>query len=466
MLPLSAWAAKTSAPNLTFGVLSETTINEKNKELLERTLRFFRQSKVDAVAFLGDIMHSGQIFELTGFADIWSKIFPGGHGKGGSKVELMIVTGDHDAYGWTGRWKNIPKEKQEKLRFNYGENAMNTFRRLFNQDWELVWKREVKGYTFIGVQDDHFKPDFEDFITKTTQSLEKDRPFFVLTHKYPAVPGCGLEYLGSGSAPLTRVLSSYPNAVSINGHSHIALANERTTWQGAFTSISAGSMFVSSAEYSYENISSEWHPTSKTHVMKVDSNIMGQGGALLVQVYDDHLKVHRLHVPSDCKQLLGPAWKIPMPAQPGGPFDHDRRKASRRAPQFPATAKLGVEFCPDGHPNLGPSFKGRPCYCVTIPFAKTVKAMRSGESCRVFDYVVTAKTAGKNPVVRKVVAEGATSPESMSNVPTKCIFLASELAEGQQIKFSVVPRECFGLEGKPLTKIFLPQAGSDAGGRK
>ena len=81
--------------------------------------------------------------------------------------------------------------------------------------------------------------------------------------------------------------------------------------------------------------------------------------------------------------------------------------------------------------------------------------------CRVFDYVVTAKTAGKDPVVRKVVAEGATSPESMSNVPTKCIFLASELAEGQQIKFSVVPRECFGLEGKPITKIFLPQTGAD-----
>ena len=68
--------------------------------------------------------------------------------------------------------------------------------------------------------------------------------------------------------------------------------------------------------------------------------------------------------------------------------------------------------------------------------------------------------------MRKVVAEGATLPESMSNMPTKCLFAASELAEGQQIKFSAVPRECFGLEGKAITKIFLPQSGADTGKRR
>ena len=463
--PLGAWAAKPSVPHLTFGVLSEITVRDKypeNQEKLENVLRFFRQKQVDAVAFLGDIMYSGQIHELAKFAESWDKIFPGGRGKGGSKVELLAVTGDHDAFGWTGRWDKIPKERQETLRFNYGENAAKTWKRLFNQEWEVVWKREVKGYTFIGGQDAQFNPRLEAFISKVAPTLNKNKPFFVLSHKFPEVPGCGFEYLGKGSEPLTRALSPFSNAVSINAHSHIALTNERAVWQGDFTSISAGSLLASVAEFSYENMSSVWHPSSKKHVMDIDNNVKDQGGALLVQVYDDHLNVQRLHVPSECKQLLGPTWKIPLPAQPGGAFDHDKRRAARRPPQFAATAKLGVEFCPDGHPSLGPSFKCNPCYCVTIPFAKTVKSQRSGESCRVFDYVVTAKTAGKDPVVRKVVAEGATLPESMSNVPTKCLFLASELAEGQQIKFSVVPRDCFGLEGKPLTKTYLPQVGADA----
>ncbi len=454
---------------MTFGVLSELTIREKypeNQEKLEGVLRFFRQKKVDAVAVLGDIMYSGQISELVSFADSWNKIFPGGRGKGGSKVELLVVTGDHDAYGWTGRWDKIPKERQEALRFNYGDNAAKTWKSLFNQEWELAWKKEIKGYTFIGGQDAQFNPKLEDFISNAAPSLDKNKPFFVLTHKFPAVPGCGFEYIGTGSGPLTRTLYPFPNAVSINAHSHIALSNERAVWQGAFTSISAGSLIDSAAEFSYDNMSSVWHPTSKKHVMDIDNNVKGQGGVLLVQVYDDHLNVQRLHVPSECKQLLGPAWKIPLPAQLGGPFDHDKRKAARRPPQFPFSAKLDVEFFPDGHPNLGPSFKGKPCYCVTIPFAKTTKAQRSGEVCRVFDYVVTAKTAGKDPVVRKVVAEGATLPESMSNMPTKCLFAASELAEGQQIKFSAVPRECFGLEGKAITKIFLPQSGADTGKRR
>ena len=459
LFPFGAWAAKPTAPGLTFGVLSETRLGSGFPDApkkLESVLRFFRQKEVDAVVFLGDVMQTGRLSELTTFADVWSRAFPGGRGKGGSKVELMVVTGDHDATKSQNALKKLPKEKAEAEFFACGDNPSKVWKRLFDQEWAPIWKKVVKGYTFIGAHDSFFKPDIRGYMKKVGPTLGGDKPFFFLNHRFPGKIGCGLTHLGDGDAVLTKTLSSYPNAVALTGHSHLALADEHAVWQGDFTSICAGSFYSSSVEFSHENVSLEWHETYRKHIMEADASIMSQGGALLVQVHDGHLNVQRLHVPSDCKQQLGPAWKISTPAQPGGVFDYDKRKSARRPPQFPVSAKLEVAFCPDGHPDLSPAFKGKPCYCVTIPFAKTVKSQRSGESCRVFDYVVTAKTVGKDPVVRKVMAPGATAPEGMANVPGKCLFLASELAEGQQIKFIAVPRECFGLEGKPLTKIYLP----------
>ncbi|MCR5750942.1 MAG: metallophosphoesterase [Kiritimatiellae bacterium] len=462
--PFGAFAAKSASSNLTFGVLSDTRFGENYQDAprrLEEVLRFFRQKDVDAVAFLGDITQTGRIVELEAFADVWSRVFPGGRGKGGSKVELLIVTGDHDAAKSQSKWKNMPKEKAEAEFFAYGDNPKKIWKRLFNQEWEPVWKRDVKDYSFIGAQDALFKPKVDEFMAKTGPTLSHDKPFFFLNHMFPAKIGCGLSHLGTGDKVLSKALSPFPNAVSLTGHSHLALTDEHAVWQGAFTSICAGSFYASSAEYSRENVSVGWHQTYRSHVMKIDDGVVGQGGALLVQVSDAQIKAQRLHVPSACKQSLGPVWKLSVPAQPGGAYDYERRKSARRAPQFAAGARLGVEFCPNGHPELGPSYKGKPCYCVTIPCAKTVKAPRSGEVCRVFDYVVTAKTAGKDPVVLTVMSPGATKPESMANADGICLVPASRLAEGQQIRFTVVPRECFGLEGKPITKIFLPQTGAD-----
>ena len=68
------------------------------------------------------------------------------------RVELMISTGNHDIDAWGGRWKNFTEEKMLAERFNYRDNLDKTWRRLFGQKWELIWRREVKGYTFVGAQ--------------------------------------------------------------------------------------------------------------------------------------------------------------------------------------------------------------------------------------------------------------------------------------------------------------------------
>ena len=56
------------------------------------------------------------------------------------------------------------------------------------------------------------------------------------------------------------------------------------------------------------------------------------------------------------------------------------------------------------------------------------------------------------PVTRKLIAAGFAYPEAYADIPGECLFSAKELPVGKQIRFTVTPRDCFGLAGKPLVK--------------
>ena len=142
------------APRLRFGVMSDVHIGGKPDAVatLEKALRWFAAENVDAVLCPGDIAHSGLIDELEKFAAAWYRVFPDGKAADGHKVELMIATGNHDVDAWGGRWKNFSEEELRTHCLNYKDNPERTWQRLFGQKWEVIWRREVKGYTFIGSQ--------------------------------------------------------------------------------------------------------------------------------------------------------------------------------------------------------------------------------------------------------------------------------------------------------------------------
>ena len=434
-------------PNLRFGVLSDIHIGGKPDaaERAERVLRWFASEKVDAVLCPGDIAHSGNIRELEAFADVWHKVFRGN----GKQVELMIATGNHDVDAWGGRWKNFTEEKMLAERFNYKGNPEKTWQRLFNQKWELIWRCEVKGYTFIGSQWSSLKPPIEDYFKAHAAELRGAKPFFYCQHEHPKGTCHGKYSMGDDRGESVRALSSFPNAVAFTGHSHCAISDERTVWQGAFTSIGAGCLHEGAGGFNYDNVTAYWHPSYRKKFMcsMADPKSYGGdakgGGCELVEVFDDYLVVHRQSL--DFGRPIGPAWTVPIPARKNGPFDFDLRSAHRTAPQFASDAKISANFCPNGHGLEGVAHKGEPCIYVSFPRAKTV------DGCRVFDYLVEATAEGMDsPAVRKLIAAGFAYPEENADIPGECLFSAAELPTGKPIRFVVTPRECFGIAGRPL----------------
>jgi len=444
-------------PRMVFGVMSDVHIGGKPDavERVEKALGWFASRNVDAVLCPGDIAHSGLIGELEAFAAAWNRVFPGGRAPDGRKVELMISTGNHDVDAWSGRWDSFSEADMHAGRFNYADNPEKTWRRLFNQKWELIWRREVKGYTFIGSQWSSLKPPVGDYFKAIAEDVAKrvppDKPFFYCQHAHPKGTCHGAYSNGDDEGESVRALAAFPNAVAFSGHSHCAISDERTVWQGAFTSIGAGCLHSGAGGFDYDNVTAYWHSSYKEKLMlsmadplQCGGDAKG-GGCELVEVFDNRLVIHRQSV--DFGIPIGPAWVVPVPARKGGPFDFSFRAAHRAAPQFADDARLVAKYCPEGHVLEGIGHRNEPCVYVTFPRAKTV------EGCRVFDYVVEVQAEGLPPARRKLIAAGFAYPEEYADVPGECLFFASEIPKGSSVRLTVTPYECFGKAGRSLVAV-------------
>lgn len=452
-VPFDAFAGAV-APRMKFGVVSDVHIGGRKEAVanLEKALRWLDAQKVDAVAVTGDTAHSGVIPELEAFAKTWQKVFPGRRAADGRPVELMVVTGNHEIGLWPGRWKNFSEARLRECAFEYGDNPARTWERLFGEKWELVWKKEVKGVTFFGSQWFSLRPPVEAVLKEQAAKLDPSKPFFFFQHPHPKgtcyEDGRGFTTGAYDGGVSTRALSAFPNAVAISGHSHFTLADERSVWQGAFTSIGAGCLHEGGYSFGYANASAFWHPSFREHLMKPLGGKPEWGGDptgacfSLYEVYDDHIVVHRRSLRFD--RPLGPAWVIPVPARADGPFDFARRaKETDAAPEFAPGAEVAVEFCPAGHDLEGVSFVGQPCVRVSFPPARQKPSGRP-----VFEYAVTAIGKNGKTFARTVLAPGCTLPHECADLPGECLFLPTELPN--EFVFSVSPRDCYGCAGAAI----------------
>lgn len=443
-LPLGAVAD--GSPNLRLGVISDIHISRlwKQEIYLEKALRWLDSQSVDAVIVPGDIAHSGLISEFERFAAIWFKVFPEDHGADGRHVERLFVTGNHDIDAW---WDPKDVEGRRKKAFHCGDNAKKVWERLFHEDWQLIWSKEVKGYRFVGAQWSSLKPPLEEYFNQNAAMFDAKRPFFFIQHEHPSKTCHGRHngvYVDSDRGESVRALNPFPMAVAITGHTHFPLTDDAMVWQGRFTSIGAGCLREGSVDsaHGYDSTHAFWDKRRFGDRMKPLAYEEGRCG-LLLDVYDDKLIVHRQSFEYDCP--LESDLSVPLPAVVGGEFDHGRRKSCRSAPQFAPDAVVKAVVCAVAPTEVaGPGLQGKPCVHVSFPCAQTVR------ECRVFDYVVTMRTDGKPPIVRTVLAPGFHVPERYAKRDGHCLFGIDELPTGTELRFEVVPRDCYGVAGKGL----------------
>ena len=443
LLPADAFGSGT--PNMKLGVITDVHISKSwnQEKYLEKALRYFDAQGVDAVMVPGDIAHSGLVSELTSFASVWYKVFPDDKGSDGRSVEKLFVTGNHDLDSW---WVKGTDEWRTQHVFSHKDNPQKIWQELFHEDFQLIWKKIVKGYTFIGSQwpAKDRKPSVEQWFREHASELDPCKPFFYTQHAHPRGT-CGDGKISYDDGTATRALSPFPNAVAITGHSHQTIVDESSVWQGAFTSINAGCLRAGDNDRHgvYDSTYPFYSPKRKLNRMIRLPAEEGRCG-LLVDIFDDHLVVHRRSFEYDVP--LGDDWCLALPAAAGGPFDPSRLRTADVGPVFTKDAALVVRRCavaPDA--IAGPALKGKPCINLEIPHPKAVR-----RGSRVYDFVVELLVDGQSKMKRLILANGYNVPEAKANRVTHCLVEMEALPSTGECRFAVTPRTSFGKAGRPL----------------
>ena len=244
-------AKEKDRPDLTLGVISDTHIGTRaSAVILERTLDFFHDRKVDAVMICGDLADWGLLSGLKYIAETWEKVFPHGKGAGGKTVQKLFCTGNHDYEGW---WYGDMTAEMHALGYDEDEALVKLgmkkcWEEVFQEAFAPIRKRTVNGFDFISAEWYGYDkaPGYDmtaDWFKSHGGELDPARPFFFFLHQPPAKTTAS-SWDGRLAQMVTDTLSAKPNAVAFSGHSHWTLNDERSIWQGAFTAVSVPSAFL------------------------------------------------------------------------------------------------------------------------------------------------------------------------------------------------------------------------------
>ncbi len=461
--------------NLIFGVVTDIhlSIHRKGDGLVyhgedkfRQTLEFFRDRGVDGVVICGDMADRGLVDELQAVARAWYSVFPNDKAPDGRRVEKLFVYGNHDyeGYRYGGAAKKFFGEKGYEHALHKDLGA--AWKLCFHEDYAPIWHKKVKGYSFVGAHwiadrcrgwEEIGVPQTPGWFAANGKSLDPSKPFFYMQHP-PLKNTCHCDWVwGHDTGKSTAALSPFRNAVAFSGHSHASINDERAIWQGAFTSIGAGSLKYVGLEYGdvkpfgRENDLPS-HGLRGEQPYKVMSKLPTGDGhqGILTRVFDDRIVFERW----DCGDFsrLGDDWVMPTPLADPPPFAYAKRAPVSAVPAFPKGAELKVRVT-TGKNRGGGKVKSvkQPVMEVTIP------AACSAGSARTFDYALKITDEKGVTDNRYVFATGfyRSIASGKANVPTVCKFTTGRLRVSGKLRIEAYPRNSFGRAGAPISAGFV-----------
>ena len=415
---------------LRFGVVSDIHVREGGPRdhatggdtyYFSKALEYFKAQKVDAVLIAGDIADRGRESEMMSVAKAWFEVFPEGCG-----VEKLFVCGNHD---WNGQ-KSIAK-------------MAALWKKAWREPYVSLWHKTVKGYHFVGKHwDSNGFGGLAAWLEENGGPLKGDKPFFYVQHPHPKGTCNGAWAWGRDGGATTRALSNWPNAVTFSGHSHHAQTDERSIWQGAFTSVNTGSLRYGCHPDNggmpgrgYEN--GVKGPNDKLMAW-ADVNETKTG--LLVEVSDDAIVYIRRDFQNG--RSLGPDWVQPLPLRAASPaMGFAERAAKETPPAFAPGAEIAVKDV-----TAAPR-KGKPVEALEVTFPPA-----NANETRAFTYEVRVKGAADQPLVREVIAEGFDQAVGSERArrPSRIVLANAWLPQGECREITVIPVSSLGVRGVPI----------------
>ena len=290
------------------------TLSDWGMNNLNKALKFLSPMKPDVLLMAGDLADGTNFDTFKLYRELLEKYF--------NPLPVHVgCAGNHDYW--------VPRGTERQPEYIYSEMS-----RLIGQKNANPLRETVGGYDFIALSEDINMTD--GYSPKMLSALEEEikaaiasdanKPVFVVTHFHPADTVSG-SHTSSGRPELRELFNRYKQVVSISGHTHCPLEDERCIWQGEFTAINTSTLAYACVEEKCYNNCSVIIPYAREvlHIM-------------FMEIYPDHFDIHRYNVEDRREIKPDKLWSCPIPYRPEEAKYTAARKLERTAPEFPADA--------------------------------------------------------------------------------------------------------------------------------
>ena len=417
-------------PDLKLALFSDPHVQDQDtQEKIRRLFGFAKANGVDGVLIAGDIANDGRDDQLKLVADAWFSVFPDSRNEKGDKVEIIGCYGNRD-FRQSSVTKPGQREREAAISIFSHPNAI--WEELFHEpigDDFIV--REVKGYPVV-VAHWGFQNKLDVRWPEISKRIDPKKPFFYVQHPHLAETVFGLK---ADAGVSRRILSDYPNAIALSGHSHRTITDERALWRGSFLSIAGGSGALVSPflDRPYENLgrlgAKKRGPMPRIPHMPENARVPNLSQIMILSLYPDRIEITR----HDCGigEKAGPDWMIPMPfaGNPAQPFG---ATAEPGVPQFPAGAKVSVAE------RKGKNREHRQERQIVVSFPPAEPSSTSPG--RAMEYEVAAIAPDGAEIVKEyVIATNYFRPCSPVDGDEKCVFGKDSIPEGVKPVWKITP---------------------------
>ena len=426
---------------LRLGVVSDIHMTTPEScEKFRRALAYFRHRGADAVVVAGDLADWGLLSGLKFVKAAWDEEMAG------TDIVPLFITGNHDFDGWWYGDMTLDMHVQ-----GYSEDEAlsrlgmeKCWEKVFGEPYAEIRRRTVKGFDFVSAEWSPVKDGCDARVVEWFKvhrgELATDRPVFFLRHT--PLPGTVSSSRARGAdSAITKCLEGLPNCVSLTGHTHWTLNDERSIWQGGgLTAISVPSMSYTSIPSGYENGYGPRKSNCRLGMSRLPSrDDLEAAQGFFITMRPGVMEVERRDFEDG--EEAAPPWIVPMSASAGRPYAFEEHAKRVPAPAFPAGSF--VKTCTTNADRRNGTW--------TIFMTLDFPAATAPGDARVFDYEArVVMENGKVAAVKRFLSPGFYKSRRCEPDRMRFRFDAMDLPERGCYRFAVVARNCFGAESAPI----------------
>ena len=397
-------------PIFKVGLVTDTHVRKTRKscERVELAYRLFKKHGVEMIVNCGDIADKFYPEGYAHYCAVRRETYPD------------PAKAPRELYVWANHDRMAYPEDDSKNPFL----AFPKVKELLGIPNEAYDEVSLKGFTFLVFPQWLDAKRYESTIAKAC-AANPGKPVFIFDHVPPL--GTTANSYSWGSSGRRSILSKYPQVINITGHAHGSLRDEQNIWQGAFTSVSVGSL----AQWGGDLVGRQV-PT------------LQNWSCIVMEVYASRAVFRRFELQQGVEIGADAPWTVTWPYDPSNaPYDPKRLCASRPKPQFPAGAKLSFKV--DGTPfsSLAVTFPATTDTATTHHYRLEMARRGADGAWRTF-----ARRETRGEYHLPVDARGATL--------TDATISAGYFTPGETCRFSVTPVNFWGGEGETISAEWTP----------